>query len=70
MYNCYKIAQKLKNTLIAFGKTVIDYAPDSEQAQHYRNLAIAIDQNTNQVIPTPLKNDDLEKLLVKFGLFD
>ena len=51
-------------------KTVIDYAPDSEQAQHYRNLAAAIDGNTNQVIPTPLKNDDLEKLLVKFGLFD
>jgi nitrogenase iron protein NifH len=51
-------------------KTVIDYAPDSEQAQHYRNLALAIDQNTKQVIPTPLTNDALEKLLVKWGLFD
>lgn len=51
-------------------KTVIEYAPDSEQAQHYRNLAKAIDENTNQVIPTPLTNDELEKLLIKFGLYD
>ncbi len=50
-------------------KTVIEYAPESEQAQHYRNLAKAIDENTNQVIPTPVSNDDLEKLLVKYGLF-
>jgi nitrogenase iron protein NifH len=51
-------------------KTVIEYAPDSEQAQHYRNLAAAIDQNTRQVIPTPMPNDDLEKLLVQFGLYN
>ncbi|MDJ1171025.1 nitrogenase iron protein [Roseofilum sp. BLCC_M154] len=49
-------------------KTVIEYAPESEQAQHYRNLAKAIDENTNQVIPSPVSNDDLEKLLVKYGL--
>ncbi|MBR8838316.1 MAG: nitrogenase iron protein [Stigonema ocellatum SAG 48.90 = DSM 106950] len=51
-------------------KTVIEYAPDCEQAQHYRNLATAINQNTNFVIPKPMSNDQLEKLLVKFGLFD
>jgi nitrogenase iron protein NifH len=51
-------------------KTVIEYAPDSEQAQHYRNLATAIDQNTRQVIPTPMTNESLEQLLVKFGLYD
>lgn len=50
-------------------KTVIDYAPDCEQAQHYRNLAKAIDENTRQVIPDPVSNDELEKLLVKFGLY-
>ncbi len=51
-------------------KTVIEYDPDCEQAQHYRNLAKAIDENTRQVIPSPLTNDELEKLLVKFGLYD
>jgi nitrogenase iron protein NifH len=51
-------------------KTVIEYAPDCEQAQHYRNLAKAIDENTNHVIPSPMSNDELEKLLVKFGLYD
>lgn len=50
-------------------KTVIEYDPDCEQAQHYRNLAKAIDENTNQVVPKPMTNDELEKLLVKFGLY-
>ncbi|MEQ9551623.1 nitrogenase iron protein [Coleofasciculus sp. G2-EDA-02] len=50
-------------------KTVIEYDPDCEQAGHYRSLAKAIDENTNHVIPTPMKNDELEKLLVKFGLY-
>jgi nitrogenase iron protein NifH len=51
-------------------KTVIEYDPGCEQAQHYRNLAKAIDENTRQVIPNPMTNDELEKLLVKFGLYD
>jgi nitrogenase iron protein NifH len=50
-------------------KTVIEYDPECEQAQHYRNLALAIDGNTRQVIPNPMTNDELEKLLVKFGLY-
>jgi len=50
-------------------KTVIEYDPDCEQAEHYRNLAKAIDENTNQVVPKPMTNDELEKLLVKFGLY-
>ncbi len=50
-------------------KTVIEYAPDCEQAQHYRNLAKAINQNTNFVIPKPMSNDQFDNLLVKFGLF-
>ncbi|MBW4628723.1 MAG: nitrogenase iron protein [Brasilonema octagenarum HA4186-MV1] len=53
-----------------YSKTVIEYAPDCQQAQHYRNLAKAIDQNTNFVIPKSMSNDQLEKLLEKFGLFD
>lgn len=51
-------------------KTVIEYAPDCEQADHYRNLAKAIDANTNHVIPTPMSNDELEQLLVKYGLYE
>ncbi|MEH2166721.1 MAG: nitrogenase iron protein [Nostoc sp.] len=50
-------------------KTVIEYAPDCEQAQHYRNLATAIDHNTDFVTPKSMSNDRLEELLVKFGLF-
>ncbi|TVR16291.1 MAG: nitrogenase iron protein [Phormidium sp. GEM2.Bin31] len=50
-------------------KTVIEYAPDSEQADHYRRLARAIDENTNQVVPTPLANEELESLLMEFGLY-
>ncbi|BAY66387.1 nitrogenase iron protein [Calothrix brevissima NIES-22] len=53
-----------------YSKTVIEYAPNCEQAQHYRNLARAIDQNKNFVMPQPLSNQQLEKLLVTFGLFD
>lgn len=53
-----------------YSKTVIEYAPDCKQAQHYRNLARAIDQNQNFVMPKPLSNQQLEKLLMTFGLFD
>ncbi len=53
-----------------YRKTVIEYAPECEQAHHYRNLATAIDQNTDFVIPKSMSNNQLEELLVKFGLFD
>jgi len=51
-------------------KTVIEYAPDHPQAQHYRNLAKAIDENETFVIPTPLQIDELEQLLMEFGLLE
>ncbi len=51
-------------------KTVIEYDPDAEQAQHYRNLAKAIDENEMFVIPKPMAQDDLEKLLMEYGLYD
>jgi nitrogenase iron protein NifH len=50
-------------------KTVIDYTPDHEQAQHYRNLARAMDENDLFVIPKPLPIAGLEKLLMDYGLF-
>ncbi len=51
-------------------KTVIDWNPKAEQADEYRALARAIDNNKKFVIPTPLPMDDLEKLLIDFGLVD
>lgn len=49
-------------------KTVIDYDPQAQQAQHYRNLAAVIDANKIFVIPTPIPTDELEKLLLEYGL--
>lgn len=49
-------------------KTVIDFDPSHAQADEYRSLARKIDGNTMKVIPTPLSIDELEKLLVNFGI--
>jgi nitrogenase iron protein NifH len=49
-------------------KTVIEYAPTAAQADEYRTLARKIDQNTMYVVPKPLKMEELENLLVKYGL--
>jgi nitrogenase iron protein NifH len=51
-------------------KTVIEWRPDCPQADEYRMLAKAIDQNKLFVIPTPLEISSLEKLLIDFGLVD
>jgi nitrogenase iron protein NifH len=51
-------------------KTVIDYNADSKQAQEYRNLAKAIEENTQFVIPKPMTQDRLEAILLEFGLMD
>jgi nitrogenase iron protein NifH len=49
-------------------QTVIEWNPQAPQAQHYRNLAKAIDGNEKFVIPQPLEIADLEQLLLDFGL--
>jgi nitrogenase iron protein NifH len=51
-------------------KTVIEWNPACGQADEYRNLAKAIDQNQNFVIPKPLPMPELEKLLMEFGLYN
>lgn len=51
-------------------KTVIEYAPDCEQATHYRNLAKCIAENDNFIIPKPMPTDDLEKILIEFGMLE
>ena len=42
----------------------------SRKADEYRALARNIDGNDMFVIPKPLKIDQLEKLLMDFGLFE
>ncbi|WP_346855090.1 nitrogenase iron protein [uncultured Draconibacterium sp.] len=49
-------------------KTVIEFKPEHVQADEYRALAKAIDENDMFVIPEPLEMDDLEKLLIDFGI--
>ncbi|MFW6176975.1 MAG: nitrogenase iron protein [Desulfohalobiaceae bacterium] len=51
-------------------RTVIDYAPEHPQADHYRNLAQAIDDNQDFAIPTPLEIEDLEQLLLEYGILE
>jgi len=48
--------------------TVIEYAPESKQAEEYRTLARKIENNKNLVVPTPISMDELEELLIEFGL--
>lgn len=50
--------------------TVNEYAPNSAQADEYRQLAQKIINNKNLTIPTPISMDELEKLLVDFGILD
>jgi nitrogenase iron protein NifH len=51
-------------------KTVIDHAPEHPQADEYRALAKKINDNTMHVIPNPLEMEDLENLLVSFGIMN
>ncbi|NEO25519.1 MAG: nitrogenase iron protein [Kamptonema sp. SIO4C4] len=50
-------------------QTVIEFDSTCEQAGHYRALAKAIDENTDQIVPTPITNQELEDLLVTYGLY-
>ena len=51
-------------------KTVIEYKPDSSQAQEYRNLAQAVIENTDFVIPTPMTQERLEEILMEYGMME
>jgi nitrogenase iron protein NifH len=50
--------------------TVIEYDPTHKQAQEYRDLAMKIVNNKNFVIPTPVTMDELEELLMAFGIME
>ena len=49
-------------------KTVIEWNPNAPQADEYRELARKIDANSLFVIPKPIDMDELETLLVEYGL--
>ncbi|MBN8188943.1 MAG: nitrogenase iron protein [Salipiger thiooxidans] len=50
-------------------QTVLQYAPDSKQADEYRQLAQKIHANSGKgVIPTPVTMDELEEMLMEFGI--
>ena len=49
--------------------TVVEFAPRSRQADEYRALARKIHENGGKgVIPTPIEMDELEALLLEFGI--
>ncbi|HRV94134.1 MAG TPA: nitrogenase iron protein [Anaerolineae bacterium] len=49
-------------------KTVIEYDPIHPQADQYRTLAKKIDENDMYVVPTPLQVEELESLLIEYGI--
>lgn len=51
-------------------KTVIEYDPTHVQADEYRTLAKKINDNKNFVIPKPLQMEELESLLIEYGVVD
>ncbi|HYW79717.1 MAG TPA: hypothetical protein VE890_09080, partial [Thermoguttaceae bacterium] len=49
-------------------QTVIEWKPECPQADEYRTLARNIDENEMFVIPEPIEIEELEELLVDFGI--
>ncbi|MBR2071347.1 MAG: nitrogenase iron protein, partial [Phascolarctobacterium sp.] len=75
-----EFANRLNTKLIAFiprdvvvnkaennRQTVLQYAPESEQAQVYRNLSKVLVENAELTVPTPMTFEELEKLVEKYG---
>lgn len=51
-------------------QTVIQYRPESSQANEYRQLARKIEENTAFSIPTPMTQERLEEILLEYGLLE
>ncbi len=43
-------------------KTVIEYAPDSEMADRFRKLGLAVFENEDRAVPEPLSDDELDRI--------
>ncbi|MNC12879.1 Nitrogenase iron protein [compost metagenome] len=50
--------------------TVTQYNPDHAQAEEYRQLAEKIFYNDKLTIPTPISMEELEQLLIEFGVVE
>jgi nitrogenase iron protein NifH len=50
--------------------TCIEYDPKAKQSDEYRQLAQKIVDNKNLTIPTPCTMDELEELLMEFGIME
>ena len=50
--------------------TVIEYNPKAAQADEYRQLAKKVIDNDLFVVPTPLEMEELEDLLMEFGIME
>ena len=50
--------------------TCIEYDPTHKQSDEYRALAQKISDNKRLVIPTPISMDELEDLLMEFGIME
>lgn len=50
--------------------TMVEYDPKHKQSDEYRTLASKIVNNTNFVIPTPIEMEELEELLMEFGIME
>lgn len=61
---------KIVNLAENHRQTVLQYAPESAQAEVYRRLAGAIWENTALTVPTPVTFDELEELVTKYGTCD
>jgi len=77
------LAERLNTTMIHFiprdnavqhaeirRMTVIEYDPTAKQADEYRALARKVDENRNLQIPTPIEMEELEELLMEFGIME
>ena len=75
-----EFAKRLHTKLIAFiprdvvvnkaennRQTVLQYAPESAQAEVYRQLSRDIMSNEKLSVPTPMTFDELEKLVAEYG---
>lgn len=51
-------------------QTVIQFDPDANQANEYRSLAKAIEENDNFVIPKPMSQERLEEIFLQHGLIE
>lgn len=51
-------------------QTVLQYSPEHTQADEYRTLARKIAENDMLVVPTPITQDELEELLMEYGIME